>query len=151
MVGGREARLFELAEQLGCGLVAVDPPEELPDRAEVVDVVDERRAREGEEQRVAAGRRLADAVGECEHVLRALRLQVLDEVRLVDHHAAEAHRPEPRHVPVEHVVVHDDDVGERVEGVAVAWMTVARRCGVHRSTSRAQFIFTTFGTTARSG
>ena len=30
-------------------------------------------------------------------------------------------------------------------------MTVAVRCGVHIATSRAQFIFTTFGTTASSG
>jgi hypothetical protein len=30
-------------------------------------------------------------------------------------------------------------------------MTVTRRCGVHRSTSRAQLIYTTFGTTASIG
>ena len=62
----------------------------------------------------------ADAVGEREHVLRALRLQVLDEMRLVDDHALEAERRQPCHVPIEHVVVDDDDVCEGVERVAVA-------------------------------
>jgi hypothetical protein len=52
---------------------------------------------------------------------------------------------------VEDVVVDDDDVGERVDVSPSPWMTVARRCGVQRSTSRAQFILTTFGTTASSG
>ena len=59
---------------------------------------------------------------------------------------------EPREVPVEDLVVDDEDVGEGVERARRRpWITVARRCGVHRSTSRAQFIFTTFGTTASSG
>ena len=56
----------------------------------------------------------------CEHVLRALRGLVLDEVRLVDDHAAEAEVAEPADVPVEHLVVDDDDVGEAVDRVAVA-------------------------------
>ena len=38
-------------------------------------------------------------------MLRALRGLVLDEVRLVDDHAAEAEVPEPAHVAVEHLVV----------------------------------------------
>ena len=53
-------------------------------------------------------------------MLRALRGLVLDEVRLVDDHAAEAEVAEPADVPVEHLVVDDDDVGEAVDGVAVA-------------------------------
>ena len=56
----------------------------------------------------------------CEHVLGALRRLVLDEVRLVDDHAAEAEVAEPADVPVEHLVVDDDDVGEAVDRVAVA-------------------------------
>ena len=68
VVGGREPGLLEPAEQRGRRLVAVDPAEELPDRPEVVDVVDERGAGEREQQRVAAGSGAADAVGEREHV-----------------------------------------------------------------------------------
>ena len=55
-----------------------------------------------------------------QHVLRALRGLVLDEVRLVDDHAAEAEVADPAHVAVEHLVVDDDDVGEAVDRVAVA-------------------------------
>ena len=44
----------------------------------------------------------------------------LMEVRLVDDHAPEAQVPEPADVPVEHLVVDDDDVGEAVDVVAVA-------------------------------
>ena len=52
---------------------------------------------------------------ELQHVLRALRGLVLDEVRLVDDHAAEAEVAEPADVPVEDLVVDDDDVGEAVD------------------------------------
>ena len=52
----------------------------------------------------------------CEHVLGALRRLVLDEVRLVDDHAAEAEVAEPADVAVEDLVVDDDDVGEAVDG-----------------------------------
>ena len=62
----------------------------------------------------------ADPLGELQHVLRALRGLVLDEVRLVDDHPAEAEVAEPADVPVEHLVVDDDDVGEAVDRVAVA-------------------------------
>ena len=73
---------------------------------------------EGHEQRVGAAG--ADPLGEREDVLRALRGLVLDEVRLVDDHPAEAVLAEPADVPVEDLVVDDDDVGEAVGGVAVA-------------------------------
>ena len=59
-------------------------------------------------------------LGDLEHVLGALRGLVLDEVRLVDHHAAEAEVTEPADVPVEDLVVDDHDVGEAVDRVAVA-------------------------------
>ncbi len=41
-------------------------------------------------------------------------------MRLVDDHAAETVIPQPAHVPVENLVVDDDDVGEPVDGVTVA-------------------------------
>ena len=58
---------------------------------------------------ISSGRARAgpDALGEREHVLRALRRLVLDEVRLVDDHAAEAEVAQPAQVPVEHLVVDD--------------------------------------------
>ena len=45
---------------------------------------------------------------------------VLDEVRLVDDHAAEPEVAEPADVPVQELVVHDHDVREPVHPVAVA-------------------------------
>ena len=117
-VGGRQAGLLERVHQLGERLLLVDPAEELPDGPEVLDVVDQRGAGEGHQQRARdAG---PDALGELQHVLRALGGLVLDEVRLVDDHAAEAEVAEPAHVAVEHLVVDDDDVGEAVDRVAVA-------------------------------
>ena len=106
-------RLHQTRQRLG----VVDPAQELPDRAEVLDVVDQRGAGERHQQR--AGGPGAEPLGELEHVARALRRLVLDEVRLVDHHAAEAERAEPADVPVEDLVVDDDDVGEGVDLAAV--------------------------------
>ena len=96
----------------------VDPAQELPDVAEVLDVVDQRGAGQGHHQRT--GRALPDPVGELEDVLGALRGLVLDEVRLVDDHAAEAEVAQPADVAVQHLVVDDHDVGEAVEVLAVA-------------------------------
>ena len=78
----------------------------------------ERRAGEGHEE----GPRGAgpDARGELQDVLRALVGLVLDEVRLVHDHAVEAEVADPTHMAVEHLVVHDDDVGETVDRLAVA-------------------------------
>ena len=117
-VRGSQAGLLEGVHQLGERLGLVDPAEELPDGAEVLDVVDQRGAGEGHQQRArGAG---PDALGEVQDVLRALGGLVLDEVRLVDDHAAEAELAEPPHVAVEHLVVDDDDVGEAVDRVTVA-------------------------------
>jgi hypothetical protein len=84
-------------------------------------------------------------------VLRALRALVLDEVRLVDDHPAEAEGAEPADVAVEHLVVDDDDVGERVDVLPSPCTTVTARSGVQSCASRAQLVLTTFGTTASSG
>ena len=84
---------------------------------------------------------------ELEHVLGALGRLVLDEVRLVDDHAAEAEVAEPADVPVEHLVVHDDDVGEAVDRVAVAVDHGRRPVRRPQPASRAQLVLTTFGTT----
>ena len=145
-LGRRQAGLLELVHQLGERLLVVDPAEELPDRAEVLDVVDQRRAGQRHQQRPRDPG--ADPLGELEHVLRALRGLVLDEVRLVDDHAAEAVVAEPADVPVEHLVVDDHDVGEAVDRRSPSpWITVTVRCGVQSSTSRAQLALTTLGTT----
>ncbi len=117
-VGGRQTRLLECVHQDAQRLALVDPPEELPDRPEVLDVVDQRRSGERHEQRPR--RAGPDALGHGEDVPRALGRRVLDEVRLVDDHAAEAQLAQPAPVAVEHLVVDDDDVGETVDGVAVA-------------------------------
>ena len=117
-VGRHQPGVLEGVHQVGERFGLVDPTEELPDRAEVLDVVDQRRAGESHQQRTSRAR--ADPAGQVEHVLRALRGLVLDEVRLVHHHAAEAELPEPADVPVEHLVVDDHDVGETVDGFAVA-------------------------------
>ena len=117
-VGRRQAGLLERVHQRTERLLVVDPAEVLPDRPEVLDVVDQRRAGEGEEQRPAGAR--ADPLGQLEHVLRALRGLVLDEVRLVDHHRAEAEVAQPADVPVEHLVVDHHHVGEAVDVLAVA-------------------------------
>ncbi len=116
-VDRRAAGLLEGLHQPGQRLLVVDPAEELPDRPEVLDVVDQRGAGQRHQQRVGAAG--PDPLGELEHVLGALRLLVLDEVRLVHDHAAEAEVAEPADVAVEHLVVDDDDVGEAVDGVAV--------------------------------
>jgi hypothetical protein len=71
---------------------------------------------------------------------------------LVDHHAAEAWSPIQSDVPVEYLVVDDDDVGEPVDRLAVAVdHSAPLRVGVHNPTSRAQLVLTTLGTTASSG
>ena len=102
---------------------------------------------------ISSGRAVAgpDPVGELQDVLGALGRLVLDEVRLVDDHAAEAEVAEPPDVTVEHLVVDDDDVGEPVDRVAVAVDDRGGRVGVQRPASRAQFVLTTFGTTTSSG
>ena len=117
-VGRRQAGLLERVHQLAERLLVVDPAEELPDRPEVLDVVDQRGAGQGHQQR--PGGAGPDPLGQLEHVLRALGGLVLDEVRLVDDHAAEPEVPEPADVPVQHLVVDDHDVGEAVDRVAVA-------------------------------
>ena len=53
-------------------------------------------------------------------MLRALALEVLDEVRFIDDHALEAEPAEPADVAVEHFVVDDDDVAECIDLFAVA-------------------------------
>ena len=117
-VGGRQAGVLERVHQLVEGLAVVDPAEELPDRPEVVDVVDQRGAGECHQQ--GPRRTGPDAVGEREDVLRTLRGLVLDEVSLVHDHAAEAEVAEPAQVAVEHLVVEHDDIGEAVDRLAVA-------------------------------
>ena len=117
-VGRRQPGLLELVHELAERLLVVDPAEVLPDRPEVLDVVDQGRAGQREQQRPA--RAGADALGELEHVLRALRGLVLDEVGLVDDHRAEAEVAQPADVAVEHLVVDDHDVGEAVDVLAVA-------------------------------
>ena len=117
-VGRRQPGLLELVHQLGQRLLVVDPAEELPDRVEVLDVVDQRRAGQRHQQRPRGAR--PDPLGEVEDVLGALGLLVLDEVRLVDDHRAEPEVAEPPDVPVEDLVVDDHDVGEAVDVVAVA-------------------------------
>ena len=94
---------------------------------------------------------LADPLGQREDVPRALRGLVLDEVRLVDDHPAEAEVAEPAPVAVEHLVVDDDDVGETVDVSPSPWTAVAGRCGTQRAASRTQLVLTTLGTTTSSG
>ena len=118
VVGRGEAGLLERGHQHVAGLLLLDPAEDLPDRAEVLDVVDQRRAGQRHQQRPRDA--LADPVGDLEDVLRALRLLVLDVVRLVDDQAAEAVLAHPADVPVEDLVVDHHDVGEPVDGLAVA-------------------------------
>ena len=117
-LAGIELGVFELAHQARQRLLVVDPAEVLPDHAEVLDLVDQRRSGEGDEQRVRL--RGADAAASASTFLRPLRVLVLDEVRLVDDHALEAAARQPGHVAVEHLVVDDHDVGEGVDVVAVA-------------------------------
>ena len=134
-VGGCQAGVVERVHQRAERLVVVDPAEELPDRPEVVDVVDQRGAGKRHQQR--PDRTGPDAVGQREDVLRALRRLVLDEVGLVHDHAAEAEIAEPAQVPVEQLVVEHDDVGEAVDALAVAphdggravWRPVGRLAG----------------------
>ncbi len=73
----------------------------------------------GERHHQRADHAVPDALSGLQHVLRALRGLVLDEVRLVDDHAAEPERPQPADVAVEDLVVDDHDVGEAVDVVAV--------------------------------
>src|SRR5205814_5865328 len=66
-VGGRQAGVLKRVHQLVEGLAVVDPAEELPDRPEVLDVVDQRGAGQRHQQGpVGTG---PDAVGEREDVL----------------------------------------------------------------------------------
>ena len=112
-VCGGEPVLLEFGHETRRRLLPVDPAEELPDRPEVFDGVDEGGSGEGDHERVRGP--LPDAVSQGEHVLGALGVAVLDEVRLVDDHALEAQGTEPADVPVEHVVVDDHHVGEGIE------------------------------------
>ncbi|HSS90121.1 MAG TPA: hypothetical protein VLL69_12450, partial [Streptosporangiaceae bacterium] len=75
-VGGRQAGVLERVCQLFEGLAIVDPAEELPDRPEVVDVVDQRGA--GQRHQQGPVRTGPDAAGEREDVLGTLRGLVLD-------------------------------------------------------------------------
>ena len=114
----RQLGLLERVHQLAARLLVVDPAEELPDGPEVLDVVDQRSPGQRHQQRPPGEG--PDALGEFQHVLRALRGLVLDEVRLVDDHPAEAEVADPVDVAIEHLVVDDDDVGEAVDGLTVA-------------------------------
>ena len=118
VVGGREAGLLERRHQGVARLALLDPAEDLPDRPEVLDVVDQRGAGQRHQQRPRDA--LADPLRDLEDVLRALGLLVLDVVRLVDDQAAEAVLAHPADVAVEDLVVDHDDVGEPVDGLAVA-------------------------------
>jgi hypothetical protein len=122
---GGEARLgrcqavaLERCHEIGARLVVADPAEELPDREEVLDVVDQRRAGQRHQQRPLGAFR--DPLRQLQHGAGALGALVLDEVRLVDDHPAEAEGAEPAHMPVQYVVVDDDEVREGIDGVAVA-------------------------------
>ncbi len=116
-VGRGQSGLGERVQQVRARLGRVDPAEELPDREEVLDVVDQRGAGQRHHQRLRRER--PDPVGELEDVPGTLRRLVLDEMRLVDDHTAESEVAEPPLVAVEHLVVDDHDVGEAVDGVAV--------------------------------
>ena len=118
VVGGGQAGLLQRRHQVVPGLALLDPSEELPDRPEVLDVVDQRGAGQRHQQRPRDP--LADPLGDLDDVLGPLRLLVLDVVRLVDHHAAEPVVADPVDMPVEHLVVDHDDVGEPVDRLAVA-------------------------------
>ena len=76
---------------------------------------------------------------------------VLDEVGLVDDHAAEPEVGQPADMAVEHLVVHHHDVGEPVDGVPVTVDDRDGRFGVQSPASRAQFVLTTLGTTTSRG
>ena len=117
MVGRSPVGLLQRGHQVVADPLVLDPAEELPDRPEVVDVVDERRAGQRHQQRPRDP--AAHPLGDLDDLLRALRLLVLDVVRLVDHHAAEAVLAHPADVTVEHLVVDHHDVGEAVDRVAV--------------------------------
>jgi hypothetical protein len=117
VVGGRHPGLLERGHQVVRGFAFLDPAQELPDRPEVLDVVDQRGAGQGHQQRSCQPP--LDPLGDVEDVLRSLRLLVLDVVRLVDHHAAEPVVADPVDMPVEHLVVDHHDVGEPVDRLAV--------------------------------
>ena len=118
-VGGRsQVGVLERGHQGVARPPLLDPAEELPDGAEVLDVVDQRGAGEGHQQRPRHP--AADPLGDLQHVLGALRLLVLDVVGLVDDHAAEAVVADPADVPVEDLVVDHHHVGEAVDAGAVA-------------------------------
>ena len=61
-----QAGLLQRVHERTERLLVVDPPEELPDRLEVLDVVDERRPGEGHEQRTRGAQ--LDLLGERQHV-----------------------------------------------------------------------------------
>ena len=120
-VGRREAGLLELLHELrGRASSPSIQPRNCQIASEVLDVVDQRRSGERDQQRVAAGPARGCASASASTFFERCDVQVLDEVRLVDDHALEAERAEPRQVPVEHLVVDDDDVGEGVDVLAVA-------------------------------
>ncbi len=68
----------------------------------------------------------------------------------VDDHPAEPELP-ASDVPVEHLVVDDDDVGEAVDGVAVALDRGGLAAGGPQAGLGTEFVLTTFGTTTSSG
>ena len=117
-VGRGQPGALEGVHQVGERLALVDPAQELPDGAEVVDVVDQRGSGQGHQQRTGGAE--PDALGKVEDMLRPLRVLVLDEVRLVDDHAVEPEVAEPSDMAIEDLVVDDDDVGEAVDGVTVS-------------------------------
>ena len=117
-LGRSEPVLLKVLHQHRTGFLVADPAEELPDREEVLDVIDQGRSGQGHQQRPDGPQ--PDPLGELQYVARPLGALVLDEVRLVHDHPAESKTAEPADVPVQHLVVDDDDVGETVDGVAVA-------------------------------
>src|SRR5699024_7021503 len=98
-----DADLLEPLPKFPAGTVFIDPAEETPDRVEVLHFVDERGTGERDEERI--GDLASDLFGEREDVLRSLRGEVLDEVRLVNNHSLEPEITHPPQVSVEDLVV----------------------------------------------
>ena len=112
-----EAGGLQLGHQFTERLLVIYPAQELPNHAEVFDLVDERSSRQGNQQRVL--QTCANCSCNSLNVLGALGLFVLDEVGLIDHHSPKIKFGQPAHVAIENVVVHDKNIAERIELGAV--------------------------------